>query len=84
MHAIIAAIVAVLLCVLLFSILRKRRAEIGNGLVQKTALALALAGLVLIVLGWIGVVILTWAPWLVWASVVLYLAATVARAVNRR
>ncbi|MBN33455.1 MAG: hypothetical protein CMM46_01515 [Rhodospirillaceae bacterium] len=83
MHAIIAAIVAVLLSILLVSVLRKRREAIGAAVLQKGALALAVGGLALIVLGWLGAVMLAWAPWLVWAAVLLYLAATIQRAMKK-
>jgi hypothetical protein len=87
MHAIIAAVVAVLLCLLLFKVIRKQRLigapKSGAGMVQRIAFALALVGLVLIILGWVGIAGLGWGVWLVWAAVVIYLTSAIVRAAKR-
>ena len=87
MHAIIAAVVAVLLCLLLFKVIRKQRLigapRTGAGMAQCVAFALSLAGLVLIALGWAGIAGLGWGAWLVWAAVVIYLVSTIIRAAKR-
>ena len=87
MHAIIAAVVAALLLILLFKVIRKQRllgaALDASGIFNQIALALLLVGLVLIVIGWVGVAALAWAPWVVWAGVVVYLFSAVQRAVRR-
>lgn len=87
MHAIIAAVIGALLSILLLKMARKRRLLGKPGgtpaVMQAIALILALAGLVLIVVGWLGLVVLPWAPWLVWAAVIVYLVTTVMRAIKR-
>lgn len=87
MHAIIAAVVAVLLSVLLLKLARKRRLIGAPGgaaaTLQMVALTLELVGLLLIVLGWVGLEGLAWGPWLVWAGLVVYLATAVMRATKR-
>jgi len=87
MHAIIAAVIGVLLSILLLKMARKRRLLGKPGgtpaIMQMIALVLTLAGLVLIVVAWLGVAGLEWAPWLVWAGVIVYLVTTVMRAIRR-
>ena len=87
MHAIIAAVVAVLLCLLLFKVIRKQRLigapKSGAGTVQRIAFALALVGLAMIVITWAGVSGLPWGAWGVWAALAIYLISTIIRAVQR-
>jgi phosphatidylglycerophosphate synthase len=87
MHAIIAAVVAVLLCLLLFKVIRKQRLigapSSGAGMAQRAAFILALAGLALIVIGWLGVTGLSWGAWLVWVAVAIYLISAIVRAAQR-
>lgn len=86
-HAIVTAVVAALLSFLLFKVIRKQRllgVDMGAiGLGYRLAQILLLAGLVLCVLVIVGIGGLGWSPWLVWAGVVIYLVATIARAVGR-
>jgi len=87
MHAIIAAVIGVLLSILLLQLARKRRL-LGKpagtpAIMQMIALVLTLAGLALIVVAWLGITSLTWAPWLVWAGVIVYFVTTVMRAIKR-
>ena len=87
MHAIIAAVVAVLLCLLLFKVIRKQRLigapKSGAGTVQRIAFALALVGLAMIVITWAGVSGRPWGAWVIWAALAIYLISTIIRAVQR-
>jgi hypothetical protein len=87
MHAIIAAIVAVLLSLLLLKMARKRRLLGTSGgsaaTLQMVALALCVVGLVVIVIAWISGTALAWGPWLVWAGVLVYLVTAVIRATKK-
>ncbi len=85
-HPEIAAVVAVLLCLLLFKVIRKQRLTgalmSGAGIAQRIVLALALAGLIVLVFAQLGVAILTWGPWLVWIAVAIYLISAIVRAAH--
>jgi len=87
MHAIIAAVVAVLLCLLLFKVIRKQRLigapKSGAGTVQRIAFALALVGLAMIAITWVGVSGLPWGPLVIWIALAIYLISTIIRAVQR-